>query len=72
MSTENTPKRVRTLGKALALAIVAPTQEQAAKAVRLCDMLASGMTEDEVEAAKRQALGWAKMHMAEDIEWGAI
>jgi hypothetical protein len=50
------PTRFEALVGALCLALVAPDEEQAARAATLAEALAAGMEPAEVECAKAQAL----------------
>lgn len=48
--------QIEALTKALVLAITAPTEAKAAKAVQLAEALARGMTKAQMERAKADAL----------------
>ena len=47
--------RREALALALFLAITAPSEEQAQRATALAEQIAAGMSDDDVEAAKRDA-----------------
>ena len=56
---------IRALAAALALGILAETEEQVRKATALAEQIAASMSEAEILAAKRLAHGQAKMYISE-------
>lgn len=56
----NTFTESELLSRALVLALIAPTDEQAARATRLAEEIATRLDANEVEAAKRDAVAIAR------------
>ena len=59
------PTQEDALTEALYLALTAPTDEQAAKASAVGETIASGLTFEQVEGCKAEAMQWAADHWAE-------